>query len=93
MSATAEDLFTKSAANRNALAPRARQPRRRHFRRSEFGRPKFVELETPIENPAWEQRFWERYAIPAGIAAFWIVFVASNWSAIGALLGGLFTPQ
>jgi hypothetical protein len=95
MTATANELPLEAPlASKRALAtPRARQPRRRHFRRSEFGRPKFVELETPIENPAWAQTFWERYAIPAGMAAFWMVFVASNWRALSALLSGLLTPQ
>ena len=87
MTATAE-LLQPSPSPRNATAPRARKPRRRAFRRSEHGRLRFVELDPPIES-SLEKRFWERYAIPAGMAAFWIVFAASNWSALGQVIGNL----
>ena len=89
MSATAEDLFAQSApASRNVLAPRSRKPRRRAYRRGEFAKPHFVELDPPIESQSPEAKFWARYAIPAGMAAFWIVFVASNWGALRTLLLG-----
>ena len=86
MQATAELLET--TPKRDVLAPRGRKPRRRAYRRSDFGRPYFVELDPAIEGQTLEQKFWARYAIPAGMAAFWILFVASNWQALRALLAG-----
>ena len=85
MNATAE-LLQPSPSPRDTLAPRSRKPRRRAFRRSEYGRARFVELDPKIETN-FETRFWDRYAIPAGMAAFWLVFVASNWSALRDLVG------
>jgi hypothetical protein len=87
MNATAE-LLQPSPAARGAMPARTRKPRRRAYRRSEFGRPSFLELDPPIEGQSLEARFWERYAIPGGMAAFWIVFVASNWEALWALVSG-----
>jgi hypothetical protein len=87
MSAIATELRSQVPSTpRLATAPRAGKPRRRAFRRSEHARLRFVELDTPIA-PQWEQRFWERYAIPGGIMLFWVVFTASNWSALGRILG------
>ena len=88
MTATAELLSPAAPSNTRALAPsRAPRPRRRAYRRSDFGRPKFIELDPPIAPATGEAGFWERYAIPSGIAAFWIVFVVSNWDALARLLG------
>ncbi len=86
--ATRELLSPAAPAASRAFAPgRVAKPRRRAYRRGEFGRPKFVELDPQIAPATAEPKFWERYAIPCGIAAFWIVFVSSNWGAIGNLLG------
>lgn len=89
MTATAHELLSSAPSAGRALAPPSRlpKPRRRAYRRSEFGRPKFVELDPQIAPASREAKFWERYAIPCGIAAFWIVFAASNWGALGKLLG------
>jgi hypothetical protein len=85
----AHELFAPAAASTaRALAPsRAPKPRRRNYRRSEFGRPKFIELDPAIGSASRDAKFWERYAIPCGIAGFWIVFVVSNWNALGKVLG------
>jgi len=88
MQATAELLESPASNKRDVLAPRIRKQRRRAYRRSDFGRPHFVELDPAIENETLEQKFWERYAIPAGMAAFWIVFAASNWDALVKLVAG-----
>ena len=88
MTATARELFSPATPSTNrVLAPsRAPKPRRRAYRRGEFGRPKFIELDPPIAAATGEAKFWERYAIPCGIGAFWIVFAISNWDALGKLL-------
>ncbi len=88
MTATAHELLSPAHSTTRALAPsRLPKARRRAYRRSEFGRPKFVELDPQIAPASREAKFWERYAIPCGIAAFGIVFAASNWDALGKLLG------
>jgi len=87
MNAAAHELLSPAPSPTRALAPsRAAKPRRRAYRRSEFGRPKFIELDPRIAPASAEAKFWERYAIPSGIAAFWIVFVASNWDTLATLL-------
>ena len=88
MTATARDLFSSAASSSSrALAPsRAPKSRRRAYRRGEFGRPKFIELDPLIAPATGEAKFWERYAIPCGIGAFWIVFAISNWDALGKVL-------
>lgn len=94
MTATAE-LLHNSSSPRDALAPRPRKTRRRAFRRSDHGRFRFVELDTPIEpqlQQHWSEIFWERYAIPSGMALFWVIFTASNWPALRALLAGTPAP-
>ncbi|HZP14122.1 MAG TPA: hypothetical protein VFB36_17025 [Nevskiaceae bacterium] len=88
MTAAARELLFPATAPARALAPsRALKPRRRAYRRGEFGRPKFVELDPQIAPAGREAKFWERYAIPCGIGAFWIVFVASNWDSLGKVFG------
>ena len=88
MTAAARELLNPvSSSSRGAAPSRVRAPRRRAYRRGEFGKPKFIELDPTIAPATAESKFWERYAIPSGIAGFWIVFVFSNWDTLRALLG------
>ncbi len=79
-------LPTPSSSSARTPPSRRGKRERRAFRRSDVMRYQPQELAWPPPSSSW-QRGWERYAIPGGLAMFWLVFLVSNWSRLTALLG------